>query len=78
MKIKDLLDAIDNQRESEEIVVIMNDGKEEARIMVCSEVWDSIEDREINSIMAEDSTIKVWLDKGGRNNEQMQKLRGRN
>lgn len=62
MKIKDLLDAIDNQRESEEIVVIMNDGKEEARIMVCSEVWDSIEDREINSIMAEDSTIKVWLD----------------
>ena len=62
MKIKDLLDAIDNQRDSEEIVVIMQDSKEAARIMVCCDVWDSIEDREINSIMAEDSTIKVWLD----------------
>lgn len=62
MTIKDLLDAIDMQRDSEEIVVIMNDGKEEAKIMVCSEVWDSIEDRKINSIMAEDSMIKVWLD----------------
>ena len=58
-----LLDLIDNNRESEEIVHIMNNnGKVQCKAMVCSEIWDEIEDRTVNSIQAEDDVLKVWLD----------------
>ena len=62
MTVKDLLDAIDRERESEEMILLMNDGKVEMSAMVCAEIWDYIEDREINSIQAEGDNIKVWLE----------------
>ena len=61
--IGQLLDLIDSNRESEEIVYIMdNNGKVQCKAMVCSEIWDGIEDRTVNSIQAEDDVLKVWLD----------------
>ncbi len=61
--IGQLLDLIDNDRESEEIVHIMdNNGKAQCKAMVCSEIWDGIEDRTVNGIHAEDDVLKIWLD----------------
>ena len=58
-----LLDLIDNNRESEEIIHIMdNDGKVQCKAMVCSEIWDGLEGRTVNSIQAEDDVLKIWLD----------------
>ena len=58
-----LLDLIDHNRDSEEIVHIMdNNGKVQCKAMVCSEIWDGIEDRTVNSIQAEDDVLKIWLD----------------
>ena len=58
-----LLDLIDNNRESEEIVHIMNDnGGVQCKAMVCSEIWDGLEDRTVNSIQAEGDVLKIWLD----------------
>lgn len=61
-----LLDLIDDRRESEEIVEIMRDGGDnayaEVRAMVCSKIWDSVEDMIVNSIRAEGDKIQMWLD----------------
>lgn len=59
-----LLDLIDNSRESEEIVHIMGDcGKVQCTAMVCSKFfWDGIENRTVNSIQAKDDVLEIWLD----------------
>lgn len=57
-----LLDLLDNSRESEEFVHIMCDGKAQCKAMVCSEIWDGLEDRTVNCIQAEDDVLKIWLD----------------
>lgn len=57
-----LLDLIDNSRESEEMVCLMRDGQVQAKAMVCSEIWLALEERPVNSIQAEDNMLKVWLD----------------
>ena len=63
VKVKDFIDLLDVDRESEEYVEILdNNGKVEVRAMVCSEVWDSLAERTVNSIQAFDSTIQIWLD----------------
>lgn len=57
-----LLDLIDNNRESEEMVEIMNhNGEVQCRAMVCSVIWDGIEDRTVNSIQADGNCLQVWL-----------------
>ena len=62
MKLSELLDVIDNSRESGEKVAIMNrDGECEAMAMICSSIWAGIENRTVNSIQARDSTIEIWL-----------------
>ena len=56
-----LLDLIDNNRESEEIIHIMdNNGKVQCKAMVCSEIWDGLEDRTVNSIQAEGDVLKIF------------------
>ncbi len=61
--IGQLLDLLDISRDSEELVRIMdNNGKVQCEAMVCSEIWDGIEDRTVNSIQAEDDVLKIWLD----------------
>jgi hypothetical protein len=61
--VRQLLDLIDNNRESEEIVHIMDDnGKIQCKAMVSSEIWDALEDRTVNSIQAEGDVLKIWLD----------------
>lgn len=63
IKVKDFIDLIDNDRESEEYVEILDgNGKVAVRAMVCSEVWDSLAERTVNSIQAANSTIQIWLD----------------
>lgn len=58
-----LLDLIDNTRESEEFVYIMDgNGKAQCKAMVCSEIWDGIEGRTVDSIQAEGNTLLIWLD----------------
>lgn len=73
--LKQLLDLIDNCRESEEIICLMNsDGKIEAKAMVCSKIWKSLEDHTVNSIQAEDDMLKVWLNDLPKENEEEDKL----
>ena len=58
-----LLDLMDKNRESEEVVNIMDhNGNVQCKAMVCSEIWDGLEDRTVNSIQAEDDAINIWLD----------------
>jgi hypothetical protein len=58
-----LLDLIDNNRESEEVVNIMdNNGNVQCKAMVCSEIWDGLEDRTVNSIQVEGDALGIWLD----------------
>lgn len=57
-----LLDLLDNSRESEEIVHIMDhNGNVQCKAMVCSEIWDGLEDRTVNSIQAEGDALEIWL-----------------
>lgn len=57
-----ILDLIDNNRESEEMVDIMNhDAQVQCRAMVCSVVWQGIEDKTVNSMMARDDRFQIWL-----------------
>lgn len=59
----DLLDLIDQERESEEEVAIMNhNGEYDMRAKVCWDGWEGIEDRMVNSIHASEGTILVWLE----------------
>lgn len=63
MLLSELLDVIDNSRESEERVAILNNnGEQEAIAMICSTIWAGIEDRTVNSIQARNSIIEIWLD----------------
>lgn len=63
IKVKDFIDLLDNDRESEEYVEILDgNGKVAVKAMVCSEVWNSLAERTVNSIQAADSTIQIWLD----------------
>lgn len=63
MLLSELLDIIDNSRESEERVAIMNhNGEQEAIAMICSTIWAGIEDRTVNGIQARNSIIEIWLD----------------
>ena len=61
--VGDILNLIDNNRDSEEYVGIMNNnGVIECRAMICSDIWDSIENRLVNSMGAENSEIVIWLE----------------
>lgn len=61
--VGDILNLIDSNRDSEEYVGIMNhNGNIECRAMVCSDIWDGIENRLINSMGAERSEIVIWLE----------------
>jgi len=58
-----LLDLIDNSRESEELVNVMDhNGKIQCTAMVCSEIWDELEDRTVNSIEVQGRALGIWLD----------------
>ena len=58
-----ILDLIDNNRESEENVEIMDhNGEVQCRAMVCSVVWQGIEDKTVNSMQAGGNCLQIWLD----------------
>ena len=58
-----LLDLMDKNRESEEVVNIMDhNGNVQCEAMVCSEIWDGLEDRTVNSIQVEGDALVIWLD----------------
>ena len=60
--VADILDLIDNSRESEELVHILDhNGNVEVCAMVCSKIWDGIENRTVNSMQARDGIIELWL-----------------
>ena len=57
-----ILDLLDNNRESEEKVEIMdNNGNVQCRAMVCSVVWQGIEDKTVNSMQAYGNSLQIWL-----------------
>jgi hypothetical protein len=58
-----LLDLIDNTRESEDIIRVMDGyGGVEASIKICSSVWKGIEDKEVNSIRINGNSLEIWLE----------------
>ena len=57
-----ILDLIDNTRESEEMVEIMDhSGEVQCQAMVCSIIWQGIEDKTINSMQACGDNFRIWL-----------------
>lgn len=61
--LRQILDLIDNSRESEEIIALMdNNGQIQCKAMVCSVIWNGIEDKTVNSIQADGDYLRVWLD----------------
>lgn len=57
-----ILDLIDNNRESEEMVEIMDhNGNVQCSAMVCSVIWKGIEDKTVNSMMAAGNCLQIWL-----------------
>lgn len=57
-----ILDLLDNNRESEEMIDIMDhNGKIQCRAMVCSVVWQGIEDKTVNSMQADGNHLQIWL-----------------
>lgn len=61
--VGEILDLIDCNRDSEEYVRIKDcNGEIESRVMVKSDMWDSIEDRLVNSMGAEEDEIILWLE----------------
>lgn len=57
-----ILDLLDNNRESEEMVEIMDhNGNVQCRAMVCSVVWQGIEDKTVNSMQADGNCLQIWL-----------------
>ena len=58
----EVLDLLDANRESEEMVEIMDhNGQVQCRAMVCSVVWNGIEERTVNSMQAVDDRLQIWL-----------------
>ena len=61
--VADILNLIDCNRDSDELVHIMDhNGNVEVCAMVCSKIWDGIENRTVNSMQASDGVIEMWLD----------------
>ena len=57
-----ILDLIDNNRESEEMVEIMDhNGQVQCRAMVCSVIWQGIENKTVNSMGADGNCLQIWL-----------------
>ena len=57
-----ILDLIDNNRESEEMVEIMDhNGEVQCQAMVCSIIWQGIEEKTINSMQAAGNCLQIWL-----------------
>ena len=61
--VADILDLIDCNRDSDELVHIMDHNcNVEVCAMVCSKIWEGIENRTVNSMQARDGVIEMWLD----------------
>lgn len=57
-----LLDLMGDRQENDEIICVMgNNGKVQCKAMVCSEIWNGLEDRTVKSIEAEGDALKIWL-----------------
>lgn len=57
-----ILDLIDNTRESDEMVEIMDhNGQAQCKAMVCSIVWQGIEYKTVNSMQACGDNFRIWL-----------------
>ena len=63
MTVGMLLDAIDRNRERDEVVRIIDEnGEVEMEAKTRSSVWDSLEEREIDSMEGADvHVIDIWL-----------------
>ena len=63
IKLGQILDLIDETRNSAEIVRIMNcNGQIRAEIRVNADIWEGIEDRTVNSMTCGDGGLELWLD----------------
>ena len=62
VRLGELLDLIDKNRESaEEICIMNNNGKIEIRGVIRSSFWAPHEDRIVESIQADHNALLVWL-----------------
>ena len=63
VKFGELLDLIDVNRESEEIIRIMGlDGEPELQGKICSNLWKPFENMAVNSIQAAGvDLMNIWL-----------------
>ena len=57
----ELLNLIDMDRDSDEIVEIMDGPKATMRGLTRSALWEPHEERIVNNIRARDDVLRVWL-----------------
>lgn len=63
IKLGQILDLIDETRDSAETVRIMDcNGQIQAEIRVNADIWEGIEDRTVNSMAGGNGALEVWLD----------------
>ena len=63
IKLGQILDLIDEIRDSVETVSIMDcNGYVQAEIRVNADIWEGIEDRTVNGMAGGDGALEVWLD----------------
>lgn len=68
--VEQFMDLIDNSRESEEYVEILDEnGNVRVKAMCCSDIWDMLAYRTVNSIKADGNVIQIWLDDEEETNE---------
>ena len=66
VKLCDILDLLDVNRESEEVVDIMGHvgrmTKVQLSALVCSDLWAPFENRFVNAIETKGDRLRVWLE----------------
>lgn len=63
IKLGQILDLIDETRDSVETVRIMDcNGLIQAEIRVNADIWEGIEDRTVNCMSCGDGGLELWLD----------------
>lgn len=58
----ELLNLIDRDRDSDEIVEIMDNSEAVMRGLVRSTLWKPHEERGVNSIQARNNVLQIWLE----------------
>ena len=58
----DVLDLLDEDRESDEEIIVHDKDDNEVSGPMCSELWKPHEDRRVDAIGAKINSLEIWLE----------------